>query len=404
MAVGDSVISELLPVKGVKLSASTAGLYKKNRLDTAIIELQKGSSCSAVFTRNAFCAAPVKIARKHIALTTPRYLIINAGNANAGMGVQGEKDVLEVCSNISKLTQCTIEAILPFSTGVIGEPLPVDKIANVIPDLLKKLNEDAWIDVANAMLTTDTRPKGVSKNIKIEGQDITITGICKGSGMIKPNMATMLSYIATDAKIEKDLLNKILSEAVNRSFNRISVDGDTSTNDAFVVIATGQSTAPEISADNNLELIQSALTDVSIQLAKDVVRDGEGATKLITIEVNQGKCEEECLAVANAIANSPLVKTAFFASDANWGRILAAIGNAGVENLDINNISINLDDINVVSDGGRSDKYNEVKGQKIMQQDEITIHIYLKRGDASVSFWTCDLSHEYVKINAEYRT
>lgn len=404
MVVGKSVINGLLPVKGIKLSACSAGLYKKNRLDTAIIEIQKGSNCAAVFTRNAFCAAPVKVAQKHLALITPRYLIINAGNANAGMGAQGEQYALDICNNISSLAQCTIEEILPFSTGVIGEPLPVDKITNVIPDLLSKLNENAWVEVANAILTTDTRPKGISKKIKIDGHDVTITGIAKGSGMIKPNMATMLSFIATDAKIGKNLLNKILSYMVNQSFNRISVDGDTSTNDSLVLIATGQSTAPEIKSDKNIELIQGALTDVSIQLAKDIIRDGEGATKLITIEVWQGKCEEECLAVANSIANSPLVKTAFFASDANWGRILAAIGNSAIEDLDINKISIFLENFNIVSNGGRSDKYDEDICQKIMQQDEITIQVKMNRGESNVTIWTCDLSHDYVRINADYRT
>ena len=405
MAVGTHELNTLIPVKGIRVAACSAGLYKNTRLDLAVIELQEGTNCSVVFTRNVFCAAPVKIARTNLESSSPRYCVINAGNANAGMGRQGEEDTLSICERISELTHCAIEEILPFSTGVIGEPLPVDKISKTIPDLLGKLSEDAWIDLANSIITTDTRPKGISKVIKLDGHDITITGITKGSGMIKPNMATMLAYVATDANIKKYLLDDMLKHAVNHSFNRISVDGDTSTNDACVFMATGKSSAPEITSDNgNIQLLKNELTDICIYLAKEIVRDGEGATKFVTVEVHHGVSEEECMIVAYTIAHSPLVKTALFASDANWGRILAAIGYAGVENLDINKISIYLDNICVVKNGNRAEDYDELQGQKIMEQEEILIRVVLNRGDAEIKIWTCDLSHEYVRINAEYRT
>jgi len=405
MAVGSYNTPTFLPINGVRVAACSAGLYKNTRHDLTLIELQENTNCSAVFTRNIFCAAPVKIARTHLASSSPRYCVINAGNANAGMGHKGEEDALSICERISELTHCTLEEILPFSTGVIGEPLPVNKIINAIPELLEKLSEDSWIDIANSIMTTDTRPKGISKIISLNGHDIAITGIAKGSGMIKPNMATMLAYVATDAKIDKSLLDEILKHAVKHSFNRITIDGDTSTNDACVFMATGQSSAPEITSDNgNIQLFKKELTDICIHLAKEIVRDGEGATKFASIEVQYGSSEEECMLVAQAIAHSPLVKTALFASDANWGRILAAVGYAGVENLNINNISIYLDDVCVVKDGKRSEDYNESQGQKVMEQEEITIRIILNRGDAEATIWTCDLSHEYVRINAEYRT
>jgi glutamate N-acetyltransferase/amino-acid N-acetyltransferase len=405
MTAGTSELNTLIPVKGIRVAACSAGLYKNTRLDLAVIELLEGTSCSAVFTRNVFCAAPVKIARTHLESSSPRYCVINAGNANAGMGLQGEEDALSICECISEITHCAIEEILPFSTGVIGEPLPVNKISKAIPELLGKLSEDVWVDIANSIITTDTRPKGISKKFKLDGNDITITGITKGSGMIKPNMATMLSYVATDANIEKYLLDEMLKHAVNHSFNRISVDGDTSTNDACVFMATGQSSAPVINSDDSyIQLLKNELTDICIYLAKEVVRDGEGATKFVTIEVCHGVSEEECKLVGYSIANSPLVKTALFASDANWGRILAAVGYAGVESLDINNISIYLNNICVVKDGEKAEDYSESQGQKIMKHEEIVIRVILNRGDAEATIWTCDLSHEYVRINAEYRT
>ncbi|MBM2829295.1 MAG: argJ [Gammaproteobacteria bacterium] len=406
MAVGLSAISSLLPVNGIRVGACSAGIYKNHRPDLAIIACDPGSNSVAVFTRNAFCAAPVIIAREHILKSSPSYCLINAGNANAGMGRKGYDDAMKTCQQLSKLTGCPVEAVLPFSTGVIGQPLPVDNICHALPGLMGSLSETAWNDVAKAIMTTDTLPKGISRQISVGDQNITITGIAKGSGMISPDMATMLAFIATDAKIERHILNAILLESVEQSFHRISVDGDTSTNDACVLIATGKSTFPRIdSFDSELAAqFRKALMEVCIYLAQAIVRDGEGATKFVTVTVRGGKTHEECRNVAQAIAHSPLIKTALFASDPNWGRILAAIGRSGIDNLDVSLIMISIGDVCIVENGGRSAGYTESQGKSVMDKDEITLFVDLNRGNATVSFWTCDLSYEYVRINAEYRS
>ena len=406
MAVGEFSIPVLLPIKGIRVGACSAGLYGNNRDDLAAIELAESANCVAVFTRNAFCAAPVVIARQHLEKCTPRYLMINAGNANAGMGDQGYKDAISVCSQLSELTHCSITEILPFSTGVIGERLPLEKITKALPELINNLSNDAWIDVAKAIMTTDTRPKGISRKINLAGHEITITGVVKGSGMIRPDMATMLAFIATDANVEKDTLHEILQYSVEKSFNRISVDGDSSTNDACVLIASGESSLPMIRVGNSktLELFKKEVSNICIDLAKEIVKDGEGATKFVSVRVQNGESNEECCLVAYSVANSPLVKTALYASDANWGRILAAIGSSGVNNLDINKVSVYLDDFCIVENGKRATEYTEEKGQLVMNKIEFTILINLNRGMEDVTVWTCDLSPEYIRINADYRT
>jgi glutamate N-acetyltransferase/amino-acid N-acetyltransferase len=404
MAVGLSKPEGILPVVGVKLAACVAGLYKKPRMDLAILSLEEGSTCAAVFTNNHFSAAPVQVARKHLRESVPRFCIINAGNANAGTGERGWHDALEVCRGLADVAGCQPASILPFSTGVIGEFLPVDRVMNKIPELFQALAADKWLDVANAMMTTDTMPKAVSQRVVIDGREVTITGIAKGSGMIKPDMATMLAFIATDLTLDQDALNQILKKAVDKSFNRISVDGDTSTNDACVLMATGRSGCRIDRNGGDRYLFEQAVTDVCSRLARAIVRDGEGATKFITIEVSEGRNPEECLQIAFAIANSPLIKTAFFASDPNWGRILAAIGRAGVADLDISTVSVYLDNVCVVERGMRSPTYTENAGRMIMQRDEFMLRVVLGRGRSLETVWTCDLSHEYVRINAEYRS
>jgi len=406
MAVGLSRPETLLPVRGVRLSAGCADLYNSRRNDLSIIEVNEGASCAAVFTTNSFCAAPVNVAQDYLSRTTPRYCLINAGNANAGTGKQGIADCISSCQALSELTGCAVDKVLPFSTGVIGEYLPVEKICYKMPSLLNSLSSDNWLNVAEAIMTTDTVPKGVSRTIEIDNQSITVTGIAKGSGMIKPDMATMLAFIATDAEISKTVLQDILSHSVNRSFNRICVDGDTSTNDACVLLATGLGDVSAInSCDHQYEkIIRDTIADVCIELAKSIIRDGEGASKFVTIDVCDGVSEAECLKIAYGIAESPLVKTAFFASDPNWGRILATVGRADLENLDINGVSIFMDDICVVEKGERAPLYTENLGQEVMRKDEITLRIQLARGLSSAKIWTCDLSNEYVRINAEYRT
>jgi glutamate N-acetyltransferase/amino-acid N-acetyltransferase len=406
MAVGLNNISGLLPVKGVQVAACSADIYKTNRKDLALISFGRNSNCAAVFTQNAFCAAPVVIAKDHIQKGKSAYCLINSGNANAGLGAQGIEAVMEVCQHLANHTDSSVESILPFSTGVIAEPLPVDKIKEAIPALLGNLKADAWLDVADAIISTDTIAKGISKRIKLADGEITITGIAKGSGMIRPDMATMLAFIATDADISENLVQSILTEAVEVSFNCINVDGDTSTNDACFLLATGESDVAEISSfdEGTGLLFKHALLEICVYLAQAIVRDGEGASKFITISVMDGASEAECREVALTVANSPLVKTAFFASDPNWGRILAAIGRTTLPDLDIKEISISLNDVNIVESGERAENYTEAEGQRIMQQEEITIFISLGRGNASAVIWTCDLSHEYVRINSEYRS
>ncbi len=406
MAVGLNKISGLLPVKGVQVAACSADIYKTNRKDLALISFSSTSNCAAVFTQNAFCAAPVVIAKDHIQKGKSAYCLINSGNANAGLGEQGIAAAMDVCQHLANQTDSSVESVLPFSTGVIAEPLPVAKIKIAIPALVENLQADAWLDVADAIITTDTVAKGISKRIKLTDGEITITGIAKGSGMIRPDMATMLAFIATDADISEKLVQSVLVEAVADSFNCINVDGDTSTNDACFLVATGESDVAEISSfdEGTGLLFKNALMEICIYLAQAIVRDGEGASKFITISVLDGASGEECREVALTVANSPLVKTAFFASDPNWGRILAAIGRTTLPDLDIEGISISLNDVKIVESGKRAENYTEAEGQRVMQQEEITISISLGRGNASTVIWTCDLSHEYVRINSEYRS
>jgi len=406
MAVGLKNISGLLPVNGVQVAACSADIYKTNRKDLALISFSSNSNCAAVFTQNAFCAAPVIIAKDHIKKGKSAYCLINSGNANAGLGEQGIEAAMDVCQHLANNTKSSVVSVLPFSTGVIAEPLPVDKIKNAIPALLDNLKDDAWLDVADAIISTDTVAKGISKRIKLADGKITITGIAKGSGMIRPDMATMLAFIATDADISEKLIQSVLTEVVGASFNCINVDGDTSTNDACFMVATGESAVAKIkSFDKGSGLLfKDALLEICVYLAQAIVRDGEGASKFITIAVDEGASEEESREVALTVANSPLVKTAFFASDPNWGRILAAIGRTTLPDLDIKGISISLNDVKIVESGKRAENYTEAEGQRVMKQEEITISISLGRGTASAIIWTCDLSHEYVRINSEYRS
>jgi len=406
MSVGLEYPTSLLPVKGIRLAAESANIYSNKRDDLVLIELAEGSVVSAVFTKNSFCAAPVQIARQHLNEFEPRYCLINAGNANAGTGKQGLLNSHSTCKVLADLTDCKEMEVLPFSTGVIGEDLPVENIKKTLPSLVEQLSDDQWLNAAAAIMTTDTIPKAVSNHISIEGTTVNITGIAKGAGMIKPDMATMLAFIATDANIAKELLNKMLSNAVNKSFNRITIDGDTSTNDACVLIATAQSNNTLIDNQDSetYKTLENELVNVFCDLARSIVRDGEGATKFITIKVNGGKEQAECLAVAYKIAESPLVKTAFTASDPNWGRILAAIGNSGIHELDISKISIHLDNFSIVENGQRSSTYTEFEAKKVMNQDEIILSVSLNRGLCMEEIWTTDLSHEYITINAEYRT
>jgi glutamate N-acetyltransferase / amino-acid N-acetyltransferase len=397
----------LHPVPGVKLGIAKAGIRKANRRDLTIITLDAGSAVAGVFTKNRFCAAPVQICRQHLASSNDiRALLINTGNANAGTGEDGLVRAQTSCIALARHLNIAPEQVLPFSTGVIMETLPVDRIEAGMPAALSDLRADNWAVAAEGIMTTDTLPKAASRQIKLGGATVTITGISKGAGMIKPNMATMLGFMATDAKIQPSLLQALVKEAADASFNRITIDGDTSTNDSFVLMATGQAQHEAItdlqSAD--AQTLRQALIEVSQQLAQAIVRDGEGATKFITITVEGGRDEAECKQAAYAIAHSPLVKTAFFASDPNLGRILAAVGYAGIDDLDQSLIELHLDDVHVVTRGGRRSEYREEDGQRVMKQSEITIRVGLARGAATATVWTCDLSHDYVTINADYRS
>jgi len=395
----------LHPVSGFRLGTTSAGIKTPGRPDLVVMELSAGSTTAAVFTQNAFCAAPVRVAREHLGQQQPAYLLVNAGNANAGTGEPGMRDARQCSESLAVLASCSTQAVLPFSTGVIGEPLPIDKIQAGLPSALQRLDENGWAAAATGILTTDTVPKGASKRILLDGKTVTITGIAKGAGMIRPDMATMLAFIATDAALEPDVLQDCLLAATEKSFNRITVDGDTSTNDACVLVATGHSGAPAITRnDENYNRFCAAVAEVCMQLAQAIVRDGEGATRFVTVAVDGGESTSECLQVAYTIAHSPLVKTALFAGDPNWGRILAAVGRAGVCELELDKIQIYLGDVCIVRDGGRAPGYTEAAGQQVMDKDEITIRVVLGRGDCSEEIWTCDLSYDYVKINAEYRT
>lgn len=405
MSVGEEKLPKLAPVAGLTIGTAEAGIKSPTRKDVVVFALCDGSVVAGAFTQNRFCAAPVQLAKSHLEQQSPRYLVINTGNANAGTGELGMQNAKRSCQLIGKKMACRSEQVLPFSTGVIGEQLPMPTLEAGISSALDHLGENTWEDAAMGIMTTDTRPKGASKQVKIDGKTITLTGISKGAGMIKPNMATMLAFIATDAQIPLELLQTLHSDLVKGSFNRITVDGDTSTNDCCMLIATGQSglLVDEKNADT-LAILKQALADIYLQLAHAIVLDAEGATKFITIGVHGGKGEQECLEVAYTIAHSPLVKTAFFASDPNWGRILAAIGRAQVDDLDVSLISIFLDDVCIVKNGGVNPDYAEQQGVSVMEQERITIRVELVRGNDEATVWTSDLSHEYVRINAEYRT
>lgn len=406
MAVGSGELPHLHVVEGFRLGIASAGIKTPGRRDIVVMEIATGANVAAVFTKNAFCAAPVQVAKQHINLTATRYLLVNTGNANAGTGEQGLGSAQLSCEHLAQLTGVSREAILPFSTGVIGEPLNVAKIASALPAAIDDLSQDNWANAATGIMTTDTRPKASSLQFEFAGELITVTGIAKGAGMIKPNMATMLGYIATDAAVSKACLNLMITEAVNQSFNRISIDGDTSTNDCCVLVATGAVKAVEV-ADVNSPLyqpLQEAISTIFIELAQGLVRDGEGASKFVTVKVAGGKDEKECLDVAFTIAESPLVKTALFASDPNWGRLLAAIGRAGLDDLDVNKVSLHLNEVLIAEKGCRASSYTEEQGQAVMNQEEITISVDLDRGDQQTTVWTTDLSYDYVRINADYRS
>lgn len=399
-------IDSISPIKGISLGTAKAHIKKPNRKDLLLVTIAEGSRVSGVFTQNAFCAAPVLLCKEHLKNESDiRALIINTGCANAGTGEEGISKAKETCQAVSELLSINSRQVLPFSTGVILESLPIDKIKNGLPDTVKNLDPAHWFDAAEAIMTTDIAPKGASRRIKIQDREIFISGVSKGSGMIHPNMATMLSFIATDASINQILLDKLLKEVTQQSFNCITVDGDTSTNDSFILIATGHAGNREIiEEDNDYEILKAAILEVAIELAQAIVRDGEGATKFITIQVESGLDNAECRKVGFAIAHSPLIKTAFFASDPNLGRILAAIGYAGIESLDISKIELYLGDFLVAEKGGRATSYTEHQGQEVMKHSEISMRILLNRGHAKATIWTCDFSYDYVKINADYRS
>ncbi|MBO1928051.1 bifunctional glutamate N-acetyltransferase/amino-acid acetyltransferase ArgJ [Thiomicrorhabdus sp. 6S2-11] len=398
--------TELHPVSGIYLGTTAAKIKKNGKPDLVVIELAEGSRTAATFTTNAFCAAPVTLAKANLAAQSPRALVINAGNANAGTGEQGMLDAKATCDLVAKELGCSSEQVLPFSTGVIGENLPMEKFQAGIPDAMANIAVDGWQAASQAIMTTDLVAKTSSRVIDVNGASVTLTGMAKGSGMIHPNMATMLGFVATDAKISQECLQKALSDAVNISFNRITVDGDTSTNDACTLSASQQADMPEINDVNTLDyhVFAEAVAEMLTELAQMIVRDGEGATKFVSVIVEEAKTQEEALKVAHAVALSPLVKTALFASDPNWGRILAAVGRAGVEDLDINALEIHLGDVCIVKNGGRAEEYTEAQGQAVMDKDEIEIRIWLNRGSVYETVWTTDFSYDYVKINAEYRS
>ncbi|MCB1776968.1 MAG: bifunctional glutamate N-acetyltransferase/amino-acid acetyltransferase ArgJ [Candidatus Competibacteraceae bacterium] len=395
---------EPLAIAGIRLGTACASIKYPDRRDLVVIEAAAGTRAAAVFTQNAFCAAPVTVAQAHLYQAAPRYLVINTGNANAGTGVKGVADAETTCRALAKRAGCRLEEVLPFSTGVIGEPLPLERVVAGLPAALAALRPDGWTDAAHGIMTTDTRPKWASRRFNLHGRDITVTGIAKGAGMICPNMATMLAFVATDAVADQALLQQTLHEAVAHSFNAITVDGDTSTNDALVLLATGQSGVNIPLEGEDRDLFARTVREVCIELAQAIIRDGEGATKFITIQVEGGRDAAECRQVAYTIAHSPLVKTAFFASDPNWGRILAAVGRAGLANLNLERIVIHLDELCIVCAGGRAIGYTEARGQEVMARSDITIRIELGRGAATARIWTTDLSYDYVRINAEYRT
>ncbi len=406
MAVGNLELPVMNPVKGVRIGIAEAAIRYKNRRDLTVFEIAEGATVSAVFTRNSYCAAPVLLCREHLKAATPRYLVINTGNANAGTGTVGMDNARASCVALANLANVHPQEILPFSTGVIGEHLPVDRLSAALPAALSALSAHAWADAATGIMTTDTRPKGASEKFEHDGITITVTGISKGAGMIRPNMATMLGYVATDAAVAQPVLDALLQSAVNQSFNRITIDGDTSTNDSCVLIASGAAGNALLDAASGplFDKLKATLHRVFARLAQLIVRDGEGATKFMTVRVEEGADTQECCDVAYSIAHSPLVKTAFFASDPNWGRIVAAIGNAGLKALDVSRVRVYLNDTCIVDNGGRAPAYTEEQGAAVMKQEEITIRVCLGRGQAQDTVYTCDFSYDYVKINADYRS
>jgi len=390
----------LLPIAGLDLGVARAGIKKPGRKDLLVMRVAPGAASAGVFTQNRFCAAPVILAKRRIGEV--RALVVNTGNANAGTGTDGLKRADEVCRGVAKRLDCRTDQVLPFSTGVIMEPLPVERIVAGLDEAIGDLKGANWLSAAEAIMTTDTVPKAISRKVKLAGGEATITGIAKGAGMIRPDMATMLAFVATDAAVKRADLQRMTKRAADRSFNAVTVDGDTSTNDAFVCLATGK--GPVARSGKDLKALETATIDVSQQLAQSIIRDGEGATKFVTVRIEQGKSEAECRKVAYAIAHSPLVKTAFFASDPNLGRILAAIGNSGIAGLNTNRIDVWLDDVLIAKSGGRFSGYREEQGAAVMKKAEFLVRAVLRRGRAAATIWTCDFSYDYVKINAEYRT
>jgi glutamate N-acetyltransferase/amino-acid N-acetyltransferase len=400
------VAANLKPVAGRELGHAEAGVRKANRKDLLVMRLAAGATVAGVFTTNRFCAAPVQVCQAHLAAGKGiRALVVNTGNANAGTGEAGLAHANRTCAALAALLGCDAQQVLPFSTGVILEPLPVERIEAGLPQAIANLKADNWYNAAETIMTTDTQPKAASRTVEIAGRTITLTGISKGAGMIKPNMATMLGYLATDAKVAQPVLDRLARVAADQSFNCITIDGDTSTNDSFMLIATGAS-GVDVGAPGSADyaLFEAAVVGLSQELAQMIIRDGEGATKFITVTVEEGASVEECRKIAYSIAHSPLVKTAFFASDPNLGRILAAIGYAGVDDLDVSKLNLYLDDVWVAKNGGRNPDYQEADGQRVMKQSEITVRVKLARGQQRATVWTCDLSHDYVSINADYRS
>ncbi|MFK3738081.1 bifunctional glutamate N-acetyltransferase/amino-acid acetyltransferase ArgJ [Massilia sp. TN1-12] len=404
------VAAELTPVAGIEIGYAEAGIKKPNRKDVLVMKLAEGATVAGVFTKNRFCAAPVQVSKANLAAVKAggkpiRALVVNTGNANAGTGEPGLEKAQATCAELARLLGIDAQQVLPFSTGVILEPLPVQKIVAALPAAIANLKADNWFNAAESIMTTDTQPKAASVTTSIGGHQVVMTGISKGAGMIKPNMATMLGYLAIDAKVAQPVLDALVTYAADRSFNCITIDGDTSTNDSFIVVATGAGSLVIDKAEGaDYEALRDAVTGISTHLAQQIIRDGEGATKFITIAVEQGRDREECRKIAYAIAHSPLVKTAFFASDPNLGRILAAIGYAGVDDLDTTKLDLYLDDVLVAKAGGRNPDYKEEDGQRVMKKAEIVVRVLLNRGDADATVWTCDLSHDYVSINADYRS
>lgn len=405
MAVGLKSPKVLLPVAGIRLGAAAAGLRYQDRSDLVVIEIGPGANTAAVFTQNRFAAAPVIVAKEHFASTAPRALLINAGQANAGTGQAGIDVARQSCQLVADQLKCSPESVLPFSTGIIGDAPPLEEMGAALPECVTNSSEEAWVSAAFGIMTTDTVAKGSSRTVTLDGKTVTITGITKGSGMIHPNMATMLAFVGSDVAMDPALLQRSLGNAVKQSFNRITVDGDTSTNDACVLIASGAARLELLAVDSPAyQLWYEALCEVMLELAQAIVRDAEGATKFVTVQVEEGRTENDCLKVAFTVAHSPLSKTALFASDPNWGRILAAVGRAPIDSLNIDKVSLYLNNVCVLVNGDIAVDYTEERGQAAMAPEEIVIRIGLGAGNASASVWTSDLSHEYIRINAEYRS